>query len=202
MRLNDPQLKGDHGKFTVYFISGTHNNYPKEIFGKVLRYRHQVFIERLGWDLPTNGKYEQDQFDRSDAFYVTALDVDNCVIGCARLLPTSKPYLLSEVFPQILNGQTPPRSSKIWELSRFAAIDLRYPLKNRNRALCSTITLELLRNVIMNARLRGAKRLITVSPSAVERLLRSTRYKHHRAGQPVIVNNKSLMAFWIDCNKQ
>ena len=45
------------------------------------------------------------------------------VVGCARLLPTTRPYLLGEVCPQLLNGMPPPSSPEIWELSRFAALD-------------------------------------------------------------------------------
>jgi N-acyl-L-homoserine lactone synthetase len=185
----------------VHFVSGTLGDLPEELFRRVSHYRHQVFIERLGWDLPTNGNSEQDQFDKPYAFYVVALNVENRVIGCARLLPTSKPYLLGEVFPQLLNGKSLPQSSKIWELSRFAAMDVRDLSKKRNKTLCSNITLGLLRTVISNARSRGVDRLITVSPAAIERLLRTTGYKHHRAGPPITVNSESLMAFWIECDR-
>jgi N-acyl-L-homoserine lactone synthetase len=183
----------------VKFVSGTLDELPKKLYLKVSRYRHQVFIERLGWDLSTNGELEQDQFDQPYAFYVVALTDENRVVGCARLLPTSKPYLLGEVFPQLLNGDILPRSANIWELSRFAAMDIRYPSKKRHNMLCSNITLELLRNVISKARSKGVNRLITVSPTAIERLLRTTEIMHHRAGPPKVVNSESLMAFWIEC---
>jgi acyl homoserine lactone synthase len=46
------------------------------------------------------------------------------IIGTARLLPTNHSYLLGEVFPQLMNGLTIPDSAEVWELSRFATVDL------------------------------------------------------------------------------
>ncbi|MBL8509853.1 MAG: GNAT family N-acetyltransferase, partial [Chitinimonas sp.] len=87
------------------------------------RYRHRVFVEKLGWQLKCQDGLEFDQFDRPDTLYVVAQDQDDQVVGGARLLPTTRPYLLGEIFPQLLNGQPVPNSSDIWELSRFAAVD-------------------------------------------------------------------------------
>ena len=39
------------------------------------------------------------------------------------MLPTTRPYLLDEVFPHLLHGIAPPHSPDVWELSRFAAMD-------------------------------------------------------------------------------
>ena len=84
----------------------------------------KVFVERFGWALHTKNGMESDQFDRQDTVYVVAQDDRGHVSGCARLLPTTRPYLLGEAFPQLLNGLAPPCSPDVWELSRFAAVDL------------------------------------------------------------------------------
>ncbi|WP_459724454.1 acyl-homoserine-lactone synthase, partial [Sideroxyarcus sp. TK5] len=87
-------------------ISGMPNELSGELFSKISSYRHKVFIEMLGWELQTKQGIELDQFDRPDTVYVVSQDDDGTVNGCARLLPTDRPYLLGEVFPQLLNGQT------------------------------------------------------------------------------------------------
>ena len=71
---------------------------------RLARYRHRVFVETLGWQLQCRDALEWDQFDREDTLYVIAQNAVGDVIGTARLLPTTRPYLLSEVFPVLLNG--------------------------------------------------------------------------------------------------
>ena len=65
---------------------------------RLARYRHRVFVETLGWQLQCRDALEWDQFDRDDTLYVIAQNSAGDVIGTARLLPTTRPYLLS-VFP-------------------------------------------------------------------------------------------------------
>lgn len=90
---------------------------------RMARYRHRVFVEKPGWQLHCRDALELDQFDRDDTVYVIAQNEDGEVICTARLLPTTRPYLLGEVFPQLLNGAAPPEVPEVWELSRFASMD-------------------------------------------------------------------------------
>jgi acyl homoserine lactone synthase len=113
-------------------------------------------------------------------------------------LPTNRPYLLAEVFPQLLNGLPLPCSSEVWELSRFAAMDFNNgPTAGHGRLLSATAA-ELLLAAVAYAAAHGAKRLITVSPLGIERLLRYTGVRSHRAGPPVIVDGHPLCACWIE----
>lgn len=179
-------------------ISGMPNELSGELFSKISSYRHKVFIEMLGWELQTKQGIELDQFDRPDTVYVVSQDDDGTVNGCARLLPTDRPYLLGEVFPQLLNGQTPPSSPDIWELSRFAAVDFSNQMSSAMGQFSSEIAVELLRRSIACAAEHGAKGLITVSPLGVERLLRRAGFRSHRAGPPMIIDGHPIVACWID----
>jgi acyl homoserine lactone synthase len=161
-------------------------------------YRYQVFVERLKWDLPTNGMFERDQFDGPDTVYVATRDEHGHINGCARLLPTTRPYLLAEVFPELLDGMPAPCSSEVWELSRFAAMDLRAGPSGTDGGALSQITIELLHASVRCAAQYGAKRLITTSPVGIERLLRRTGLESHRAGPPKIVHGYPLYACWIE----
>lgn len=171
--------------------SGPSEILPKNLYAKVAGYRHQVFVERLGWALHTENGMESDQFDRPDTVYVVVQDDNDRVSGCARLLPTTRPYLLSEVFSDLLNGLTPPCSPDVWELSRFAAVDL----NNRARTpwqFSSSVARKLLEESIACAVSHGAKRLITVSPIGVERLLSRSEFHAHRAGPPMIIDGHPI----------
>lgn len=180
-------------------LSGTRAELAPEHYAKLLSYRYRVFVERLGWELNTVDGLEQDQFDRPDTVYVVSRDIAGNVTGCGRLLPTTQPYLLGEIFPQLLNGMSPPADPEIWELSRFAAVDFNAHKTSALGQFSSSLTAELLTTAIRCAADLGAKRLITVSPIGVERLLRKLRVQYHRAGPPMIVNGHPIFACWIEC---
>ncbi len=179
-------------------ISGVQEELGQDLYSKVARYRHQVFVERLGWQLQSRDGAELDQFDRPDTLYIVAQSEQGCITGCARLIPTTRPYLLGEVFPQLLNGLPPPCHPDVWELSRFASVDFNAKPTSTLSQFSLTVAVELLQQSIACAAARGAKRLITVSPIGVERLLRRAGFYAHRAGPPMIIDGHPIFACWIE----
>lgn len=179
-------------------ISGAAETLPNNLYERVAGYRHQVFVEQLGWPLHTESGMESDQFDRSDTVYVIAQDAHNHITGCARLLPTTGPYLLRDVFPQLLNGLPPPRSPDVWELSRFAAMDFTSRGAPSYESTPTKVACKLLKQSIACAAGHGAKKLITVTSIAVERLLSRNEFRSHRAGLPMKIDGQSIVACWIE----
>lgn len=183
----------------MHIVAGTANNLSTSAFSAMAHYRYRVFVEKLGWKLANDGITELDQFDRADTLYVMARERNARLRGVARLLPTDRPYLLSDVFPDLLDGHAPPRSAKVWELSRFAVIDLdasdaatQEPGGAPGRALA------LLDVVMRLAAFGGADELITVSPLGVERILRRAGIVAHRMGRPVCLNQLLVYACRIE----
>ncbi|KAB8059217.1 GNAT family N-acetyltransferase [Janthinobacterium sp. FT14W] len=174
------------------FLSAKSDALCNTLKSELERYRYKVFVETLGWDLPSREGRETDQFDHDDTYYVIARDEEGRINGCARLLPTDRQYLLGEIFPQLMAGQAPPRHHDIWELSRFTSMDLH---DNRNTL---EDTFRLLRKAIATAATLGARRIISVSPVGIERLLRQGGFATERAGPPMRVNGHLLYACWID----
>jgi N-acyl-L-homoserine lactone synthetase len=101
------------------------------------RDRKRVFIDRLRWNLQSaDGEREIDQFDTSDAVYVIEADAAHNHLASLRLLPTTKPHLMSEVFPFLCEGEV-PRGPGIWELTRLC---IRPDLpKPEQRRLCGIV---------------------------------------------------------------
>jgi len=182
----------------MYVIAGTPAELPAGFYPKVANYRHRVFVERLGWQLQSFDGAEQDQFDHDHTVYVVSKNEHDEITGCARLLPTTRPYLLGDVFPQLLNGMTPPHTSDIWELSRFAVVDFNSRTASPLGQFSSPIAINLLQETIACAAERGAKRIITVSPVGVERLLKRAGFHAHRAGPPMIIDGHPIFACWIE----
>ncbi|CAB3774994.1 acyl-homoserine-lactone synthase [Paraburkholderia humisilvae] len=163
-------------------------------------YRYKVFIDQLGWQLPTTDGMEQDQFDQDDTLYVIGVEERGAVVACARLLPTNHPYLLSEVFPFLMEPAVPPRSDRIWELSRFSVSRV----GESDRAIIDVekATRTMLAAAVVAAEEQGAERLITVSPLGIERLLSRMGVHAHRAGQPQRVFGRPIFACWIEIDEQ
>jgi len=84
---------------------------------QAFRLRHKVFVEEMGWtDLAREDGREIDQFDNKYAAHMLYIE-ENKVRGCQRMLPTTRPHLLSEVLPQLCEGKRPV-GAHIWELTR------------------------------------------------------------------------------------
>jgi len=95
----------------MHIVAGTANSLSTSAFAAMAHYRYRVFVEKLHWELENDGVTELDQFDRPDTMYVMARERDARLKGVARLLPTNQPYLLNDVFPELLDGH-PPRTAK------------------------------------------------------------------------------------------
>jgi acyl homoserine lactone synthase len=181
-------------------ITGMTSDFSPEFESAIAQYRHKIFIERLGWQLPAENGMERDQFDRPDTLYVIARNANGAICGCARLLPTTRPYLLGDIFPNLLAGMPVPCDNATWELSRFAVASVDTDTISQTEAARNTRTL--LAAAIRSAAENGARRLITVSPIGIERLFNRMGVHAHRAGPPVLVDGKPVFACWIEIDEQ
>jgi N-acyl-L-homoserine lactone synthetase len=184
----------------LQFSSGTKHQLPPQLFEQMGRYRHEVFINRLGWELNTINGMELDEFDGPEAVYVCSHDDGHNVNGVARLLPTTEPYLMEKVFPHLLTGKQVPRDPQIWELSRFAAASLNTSGSITHQASEKHAS-ELLRNVIRAGSQYGAQTLVTVSPIGMERILRLNNFQFSREGVPIVNKKTHIVSLSIKCNK-
>lgn len=185
----------------VTIVTGSTAQLPTGVESALASYRHKVFIEALQWPLPDMDGFERDQFDRDDTLYVVARELDGEVCGCARLLPTTRAYLLGEVFPEMMNGAPVPCASDVWELSRFATMPVgtSAPLPREETQMRRR---QLLGAVVQAALARGATRLILVTVSGVERLMRNLGVHAHRAGPPRAIDGKPTLALWLELDAE
>jgi N-acyl-L-homoserine lactone synthetase len=84
----------------------------------MFRLRHQVFIEREGYDVPSYNRMEWDQFDNPATHYLLRRDEHGHADGVARLIPTTERYMVKELWPELVNGQALPSQPDVWELTR------------------------------------------------------------------------------------
>lgn len=86
---------------------------------EMFRLRYEVFIEEEGWSLECEPPREMDQFDNDDAIYFLYFDGEDEIAATFRILPTTVPHLMSEVF-SYLCSEKPPVGATIFEGSRVA----------------------------------------------------------------------------------
>jgi acyl homoserine lactone synthase len=175
---------------------------PESVGNALAQYRHQIFVEQLGWSLPlANDGLERDQYDRDDTVYVVAHDESGSICGCARLLPTTRPYLLKDIFPLLIAGRAAaPQSPDVWELSRFAVSQR--AAKGAGESSHAWDFRSMLASVVRCAAQLGARRLIGVTYLSMERLFRRIGVHAHRAGPAQSIDGKMVVACWIDIDSQ
>lgn len=94
---------------------GTH----PELLHSMFRDRKTVFVDLLKWDLPCQRDEERDAFDDGGARYLIVSDETGKVHrGSVRLLPSTGPHLLGNVFPNLCAGPV-PRSPQTYEITRL-----------------------------------------------------------------------------------
>ncbi|SEJ92028.1 acyl-homoserine lactone synthase [Sphingobium sp. AP50] len=101
------------------FEQGVSARVPDALMADMYRDRKRVFIDLLGWDLPTlDDKYEIDQFDGPNTIYLIVGRPDGTHLGSMRLLPTNRPTIIGDFFHHLCDVGA-PRSPAVWELSRL-----------------------------------------------------------------------------------
>ncbi|MBI4005530.1 MAG: GNAT family N-acetyltransferase [Gammaproteobacteria bacterium] len=154
------------------------------------RLRHTIFHDRLGWEVGSDNGMEYDQFDEINPVYVVVRDDTSNVIGCWRLLPTTGPYMLKDVFPELLHGRPAPQQPDIWELSRFAVAahdgDAGFGL--------SQIPLKMIQVAFRFAQKKSIKRYVSVTSVAIERMFRKAGIHVTRLGDPIRIGRVLTVA--------
>ena len=161
------------------------------------RLRSRVFKGRLNWDVTSDNGREWDHFDSLDPIYIVANDEDGRVAGTWRMLPTTGPYMLRDVFPQLMDGLPPPASPRIWEGSRFA-VDCDYDGSKAGLAALSRTTAEIFCAVVELSMALGAEELVTVYDARIARLLPRLGVVPTWRGTPVRIGNTIAMAGRFD----
>nr|WP_280954166.1 acyl-homoserine-lactone synthase [Mesorhizobium helmanticense] len=108
------------------------------------RLRYRVFKERLGWNVRTTG-FEIDSFDPLKPRYLVLRDSGGRVGSGVRLLPSTGPTMLRDVFSR-LEERTAREEPSVWESSRFA-LDLP-PSAPKGNGSIAVATHELLAGMI------------------------------------------------------
>lgn len=103
----------------IHVISAANHHLYEDVLEEHFRIRHDIFVEERQWEtLRKPDKREVDSFDNEDTIYLLALE-GRRVIGGHRLYPTTKPSMMSEIFPHLAEVRGCPSDPLVWEWSRY-----------------------------------------------------------------------------------
>lgn len=162
-------------------LTGRASQLPRQLLDEMYTLRRRVFVERLGWDVPSTHEGEVDEFDHPSTVYVLSTEANGRLTGCLRLLPTEGPYMLEQVFPVLLGSRSAPRRAHIWEMSRFA-FDLRRQ-RQPGWGFSGTV-LQLVRGTMAFAAAQGIERYLLATTLPIERMMRIHGMHAWRLGFP------------------
>lgn len=175
----------------IDLVRGSERDRYPELFGKMFRLRHEIFKERLGWDVNSVDGMEFDHFDDLDPVYFLALSPEEDIEACWRLLPTTGPNMLRDTFSFLLDGGSVPEGRRIWEASRFAVSGR---LLEKGGLTClNRVTAELLCALCEFGAAEDIDELVTVYEITVSRLIQRMGCRpkwvsrRHRIGPAVTI---------------
>ena len=171
--------------------------FPKEM-DAMFRNRANVFSERLGWEVIVKDGRERDIFDDENPLYLVSVDpYTGDYWGSLRLLPTTGPNMLRDVFPFLLGKGEFIESATIWESSRICAVVAEgQPERSRNGV--NLALGELLAGIGEVAIIAGLTQIVSVFDARIFRVLRAAGCAPQIIGKPCRIGSTMSYAGLFD----
>jgi acyl-homoserine lactone synthase len=128
------------------------------------RLRYQVFVKERKWqNLTRPDERDIDQFDDDNAINLLAIEGDEQkVVGGSRLVPTTGPYLLPDVFPSLATLPI-PRGPNVFEWGRLYVAPARREGHGMRRTALSRTSCLIMAGVVEYCLEEGIDQLAVVS---------------------------------------
>ncbi len=112
-----------------------------DLLDQSFRLRKRVFADHLRWNVTVSGPYERDRYDELHPAYLIWCSDDRQVLyGSVRLMPTTGPTLLYDVFRETFPNACDLVAPGIWEGTRMCideeTVARNFPDMRPDRAFC------------------------------------------------------------------
>jgi len=162
--------------------------------------RCRVFRDRLKWDIHCENNRDIDFYDRLNPVYAIATPDRRTATGCWRILPTTGPNMLRDIFPQLVEKGAVPEGEQIWEISRFA-VDTLTPTYESLASLHAT-TSELLIKLVEFGLNNGIRNFVAASDVRFERILKRSGLTVKRLGAVQRIGKTPAVSGYIDVTQE
>lgn len=158
--------------------------------------RHDIFIKKEGYQVPTFKDLEYDNYDTPAATYLVYRDDQGIVKGTCRMLSTVGAYMLKDVWPDLTEHPL-PSSSSVWETTRFG-VDI------DNKTQRGYVIAALLLAKLEYAMANNIQSLVAVTTAhTCQQVLLKNGWSVHYLGQPKSIEGfpDKIMALSLDVNQ-
>ena len=177
----------------IITINGNDSSLYPDLIGQMHVLRKEVFHDRLKWDVELKGDWEIDRFDECNPLYVLSLNDAGYVRGALRLLPTTGPNMLRDVFHCLLPDGQVIESPTIWESSRFC-VSLHDQHGNRSLSNLNLATAEIIAAMGEVGIFAGLTNIVTVYDHFLRRIISRAGCKETLVGGPVDIGGVKTYA--------
>ncbi len=103
----------------IHIVMPENAHLYREEMEQAYRLRHRVFVDEMKWtDLTKPDGREIDRFDDEHAARMLYIGGNGRVLGYQRMLPSTRPHLLSDVLSKRCEDERPV-GPHIWEWTRY-----------------------------------------------------------------------------------
>lgn len=179
-------------------------SHEKEQYAELLDQMHVmraiVFRDRLKWDVTVVNEREIDEFDLADPLYILSVDEETGdLAGAVRLLPTTGPNMLRDVFSVLLPEGRMIESPLIWESSRFCTNP---DFERRGNQFIKTVTSELLCGLAEVGLMVGLTDIVSVYDARMARIFRAAACPAKVVGNPTRIGRVMTYAGLFDMTEE
>lgn len=155
------------------------------------RVRKFIFKDRMGWDLDiSNEGLEVDNYDLPETVYILARDHRKRVSGVWRMLPSTSPSMIRDLWPDFLDDFPMPQNFQTWEVSRFGVHSYE---KDRRKSVLNfnDITAKLITGLVTVCNMAGIRDIYTMYNPQVGRAVSRTGFVASETSLEIPVEGKA-----------
>jgi acyl-homoserine lactone synthase len=177
----------------IHVVTPENEHFYRNEMDQAYLLRHKVFVEELDWEnLRKPDGREVDQFDTKHAVNMLYIEAGK-VLGYQRLLPSTRPHLLSEIMPELCEVEHPV-GAHIWEISRHCVASGHRAGGRFANPVANALGMAL---VEWGLECGISKYIIQIEPMAVLSLIQ-LHFQPMPLGLPKTINGKDLMAITLN----
>lgn len=105
----------------VHVVTSANRHIFADRLDEYYHWRYKIYVQDKRWCAENAGEREIDQFDHDDAFYLLGYRAGRFVAG-TRLMPSSGPTLLRDVFPRLAEARGVPDQAEWADWTRMFTV--------------------------------------------------------------------------------
>ncbi len=124
--------------------------------------RKLIFKDRMEWDVDISKEgLEIDEYDLPETVYIIVRDEQGRAVGIWRMLPSTSPSMIRDIWPEFLKDFPMPQHPDTWEVSRFGVHSYTDDRRDHIRQV-SQVTAQLITALLTVTTMTGIRDIYTM----------------------------------------